>query len=248
MQRGIIVLLLVALAATWVCATFAGTTQARTRYFTAIHVNAEYVDAEAVRCPTLAQTAREVAMHWRLFLQAYRAVVGDAALARRLAARKPTLETREATIDDTAQMRALLAGAGITARMLDAQPTHVYTLQLAAFAERDALTRFLGRTRAPNDGLDIYEGTGIYHGTTKSLPFYYGADLWYKEDPTYIEAAGRFTRVRYGIYENTADAEADGAIWQQRFGVTPLVVRVLLTEHLVQRVLWGRLPGVWEPE
>ncbi|HEX2950771.1 MAG TPA: hypothetical protein VHV83_14585 [Armatimonadota bacterium] len=232
--------LFLALLPLWAGATMGGNSYAATRYFTVSLPNSEFFIEG--RRPTLHERAYEVTGHWRLFLQAYRAIEYNPAHRGRFIRKKPTIE---GNYDGHRSVINEFARLGVTEREITRQPTAVYTLQLYTFRNSQHLQRFLNRM--PRRWDSLY--TGIYDRIPKGFHLAYDDEsLRYKLDDLYILQYGHFTRVRYGVYENVADAKLDAAQWLQRFQVRAIVVRVPLQPSLTYAVIWGELPGIFRRE
>ena len=192
--------------------------------------------------PTLQEEARDVTRFWQYAVRAQRAIHRRPQLRSALTA-KPLGEFRGEFLPPPDDFKKALAAHGLTDRLLARESVQVYTIQLSAYRQQSSLRRFLRRL-PPGDG-DGWSGPGIYGSTTKRVEFAYGGDGDYKAEPLYVLKGKDFIRLRYGVYENVADAWRDADAWLKRFHVRPIVVPVPLDEPLVHAVLFGDLPGIY---
>jgi hypothetical protein len=232
--------LFLALLPLWAGATVAGNSYAATRYFTVVQPNSECLPGD--RRLTFQERITEVTGHWRFFLQVYRAVERNPEHRMRFIRERPMIQ---GNYDGHRSAINEFARLGVTEREITRQPTAVYTLQLYTFRNPQHLRYFLNRMPKRFNAFS----TGIYDRTPKAFHLEYGDEsLNYKGDQLYILRYGNFTRVRYGVYENVADAKLDAAQWLQRFQVRAIVVRVPLQPSLTYAVIWGELPGIFRRE
>jgi len=219
----------------------AGSSDAYTDLGVFSQINTEYIND---RRPTFTERVREVTGHWRFLLQAYRAVRTDPILRSNFHHTKPHIQNMSYSPGHQDLLREFI-GCGVSARAISRQPTTVYTLQLAAYRSPGAPARLLAQLPR-GDIKTLFEGAQIYTKTSKRFRLDYGDDsLWFKTEPLYLTRHNGLTRLRFGIYENPADAASDAAVWTQRYGLRPINLRTQLTPRLVRHVLWDDLPGVY---
>jgi hypothetical protein len=224
-------------------ATTAGQSIADTRYFFAGEAYREYADA--TRRPTLAQRVAEVNGHWRFLLQCYRTVDNNTTLRASFRRNLLTVQSLGDAYTGHRDLLRAFAARGVSADAIAQQTTAVYTLQLVAYRQGINLRRFTVGLSAAETAYDPM--TRIYRQVPKDFHFGYGDEsAAYKDDPVYLLTQGQITRVRYGIYENTADAARDAAVWRRRFHVTPYITRVPFRCSLTRNVIWGDVPGIYQ--
>lgn len=189
----------------------------------------------------------EIAGSWRYWLKVHRTIKGDSKLRTKF--RKPVDLKRLLMEPEEEKLKKL----GLKHDDVKSQPDGAYTLQLATYQSSSSVSAFVKRywlkQRMP--------ARKIYKTVPKELRLYAGGEFDTREDPLYsihVVTQGRKTsHLRYGIYENIADAKLDQQILQKhlaRFGVQPVIRFVQVTGKLVERIwiapISGRNLSKWE--
>jgi hypothetical protein len=186
----------------------------------------------------------EVANSWRWWLRAHRAIRADPELSEKYS--DMSVDLSRAHFKSGREKATRL---GLSAQQIERQPDHVYTLHVASFQNGNELRSFLrAQWIAKGAGRK-----GIYKNTPKGLTFSVSGDINTKNDYLYTRQApskGRTISLRYGVYESTADADADRKVLERTLGTKLRVMRERPTVELVRRVLLQGVEGTrlqrWE--
>lgn len=178
--------------------------------------------------------ALALAHDWRIYLQAHRFFKKSPPKTRL----NLSLATdRRGEPYEFKSLSEQLGVIGLSEMRIQAEPTGLYTLQIAAFAQPQSVRRFV---------LEHWVKSGaekrlIYSNTPKQLALSVtSGDLTIKDDPLYQQKARvgtrQFNRIRYGAYENTADAARDLRQIERTTGLRAQIVPCALSPNLVEQM------------
>jgi hypothetical protein len=162
---------------------------------------------------------------WRSWLQNYRAVLKNPSLARTLERRKPKFRLY---YDEILPM--------LNARQVRREPTHIYTLQIAAFERTENARRFLRKHWRDFEKHCVYQR--IPKGFVLECDCAKG--FFSPDEPIYSVWEFRGERklfcLRYGVYATRSDAERDKRVLERILHRPLLILRRHLTVTLVTRI------------
>jgi hypothetical protein len=162
---------------------------------------------------------------WRSWLQNYRAVLKNPSLARTLERRKPKFRLY---YDEILPM--------LNARQVRREPTHIYTLQIAAFERTKNARRFLRKHWQDLKKHRVYQR--IPKGFVLECDCAKG--FFSPDEPIYLVWEFRGGRklfcLRYGVYATRSDAERDKRVLERILHRPLLILRRHLTVTLVTRI------------
>jgi hypothetical protein len=162
---------------------------------------------------------------WRSWLQNYRAVLKNPSLARTLERRKPKFRLYD---DEILPM--------LNARQVRREPTHIYTLQIAAFERTENARRFLRKHWRDFEKHRVYQR--IPKGFVLECDCAKG--FFSPDEPIYSVWEFRGERklfcLRYGVYATRSDAERDKRVLERILHRPLLISRRHLTVTLVTRI------------